>query len=50
MFCFSDSNVLVQMERIREAQRRVRSKFPKLIEGSSGWFRAVAHQVRKVRV
>jgi len=48
MFCFSESNVLVRMERMREAERRVRLKFPKLIEGSSGWFRAVANQMRKV--
>jgi hypothetical protein len=50
MPCFSESNVLVLMERMREAKRRVRAKFPHLIEGSSGWFRAVAHQVKKVRV
>ena len=50
MPCFCESNVLVQMERIREAKRRVRAKFSSLIEGSSGWFRAVAHHVRKVRV
>lgn len=50
MFCFSELNVLVRMERLREAERRVRKKFPKLIEGSSGWFRAVADQVRKVRI
>jgi hypothetical protein len=50
MPCFSESNVLEKMERIREAKRRVRSNFPKLIEGSSGWFRAVAHQVKKVRI
>lgn len=49
MPCFSESNVLVLMERMREAKRRVRVKFPHLIEGSSGWFRAVAHQVKKVR-
>ena len=50
MPCFSESNVLVLMERMREAKRRVRAKFPSLIEGSSGWFRAVANQIKKVRV
>jgi hypothetical protein len=48
MPCFSESDVRVKMRRLIEAKRRVRCKFPKLIEGSSGWFRAVAHQMKKV--
>ena len=50
MPCFSESDVRVKMRRLIEAKRRVRAKFPKLIEGSSGWLRAVAYHVRKVRV
>lgn len=50
MFCFSELSVLARNERLKEAKRRVRKKFPKLIEGSSGWFRAVANQVKKVSV
>jgi len=50
MPCFSESDARAQMKRLNEAKRRVRAKFPNLIEGSSGWLRAVAYHVRKVRV
>jgi len=36
-----------QMERLRRAKARVRAKFPLLIEGSSGWYRALKVQRRK---
>lgn len=31
------------------AKQQVRAKFPKLIEGSSGWSRAVANRVARLR-
>jgi hypothetical protein len=33
----------------REAERQVRAKFPGIIEGSSGWRRAVACRMKRVR-
>lgn len=33
----------------REAERQVRAKFPDLIEGSSGWHRAVANRFSRIR-
>lgn len=33
----------------REAERQVRAKFPTLIEGSSGWHRAVDNHMRRMR-
>lgn len=34
-------------ERIREARRQVRAKFPALMEDSSGWHRAVANRMKR---
>jgi len=32
---------------VAEAKRQVRLKYPRLIEGSSGWYRAMKNQRRK---
>ena len=34
---------------IREAERQVLAKFPDIIVGSSGWHRAVANRIRRIR-
>jgi hypothetical protein len=49
MWCFGELDSLKKMKRLGEAKRRVRQKFPALIEGSSGWMRAVSVQLKKVR-
>lgn len=36
-------------KRRKEAERQVRAKFPDLMEGSSGWCRAVANRMKRVR-
>lgn len=33
----------------REAEKQVRAKFPALIEGSSGWDRAVQNRFKRLR-
>lgn len=33
----------------RKAEAQVRAKFPLLIEGSSGWHRALANRLNRVR-
>lgn len=33
----------------QEAKRQVRAKFPNLLEGSSGWMRAVENRMKRIR-
>lgn len=36
-------------DRRRRAAQQVRAKFPNLIEGSSGWHRALANRLKRTR-
>ena len=36
-------------ERRTQALREVRAKFPRLIEGSSGWYRAVRNRLNRIK-
>lgn len=39
----------IRIARRKAAEQQVRAKFPALIEGSSGWHRAVENRVRRIR-
>jgi len=44
---FSYSGPRERYERRNRAKAAVRAKYPNIIEGSSGWFRALNNQLRK---
>lgn len=46
MFTYGERD---QSKRWREAEKQVRAKFPTLIEGSSGWGRAVRNRFDRLR-
>lgn len=37
-----------RVARRKAAEAQVRAKFPRLIEGSSGWHRAIANRLRRI--
>lgn len=43
------SDYAARCARLTEARRQVRVKYPDLIEGSSGWHRAVENRRRRIR-
>lgn len=46
---YGTDNTLRGMERRQLARAQVRAKFPELLEGSSGWHRAMDNRLRKLR-
>lgn len=34
---------------LAEAKRQVRAKFPDIVEGSSGWYRALTNRLKRIR-
>lgn len=38
-----------RLERRRKAEKQVKAKFPNIIEGSSGWYRAVESRLKRVK-
>ena len=45
---FGRSDYDARCRRLAEAKRQVREKYPDLIEGSSGWHRAVENRRRRI--
>lgn len=45
---WDDSYSARKSDRRRLAESQVRAKFPDLIEGSSGWHRAVENRIRRI--
>ncbi len=50
MYDFVGDDSMRTQKRIAEAKRQLRQKHPSLIENRSGWYRAMKHQMKKVKI